>query len=171
MRVTAELKLSQEQEAYMEEDLDTELDLIKATRADNDTIRNLVEKKMQSKRFTDTHGVWNCVGGILIMPYKTIPKDIDDVEGRVSLWNPTESSIVDLWSQPADSAAVQGECAKNQGSSRMIYAWETELVKRTVGDMATAGDAVRKLCVFITAGPITKLCAWGRRIVEDMCCV
>ena len=24
-------------------------------------------------------------------------------------------------------------------------------------------------CVFITAGPITKLCAWGRRIVEDMC--
>ena len=25
------------------------------------------------------------------------------------------------------------------------------------------------VCVFITAGPITKLCAWGRRIVEDMC--
>jgi hypothetical protein len=24
-------------------------------------------------------------------------------------------------------------------------------------------------CVFITAGPITKLCAWGRRRVEDMC--
>jgi hypothetical protein len=24
-------------------------------------------------------------------------------------------------------------------------------------------------CVFITAGPIIKLCAWGRRIVEDMC--
>ena len=27
----------------------------------------------------------------------------------------------------------------------------------------------RTLCVFITAGPGTKLCAWGRRIVEDMC--
>ena len=25
------------------------------------------------------------------------------------------------------------------------------------------------VCVFITAGPITNLCAWGRRIVEDMC--
>jgi hypothetical protein len=25
------------------------------------------------------------------------------------------------------------------------------------------------VCVFITAGPITKLCAWGRRRVEDMC--
>ena len=25
------------------------------------------------------------------------------------------------------------------------------------------------VCVFITAGPMTKLCAWGRRIVEDMC--
>ena len=25
------------------------------------------------------------------------------------------------------------------------------------------------LCVFITAGPFTKLCAWGRRRVEDMC--
>jgi hypothetical protein len=24
-------------------------------------------------------------------------------------------------------------------------------------------------CVFITAGPITKLCTWGRKIVEDMC--
>jgi hypothetical protein len=26
-----------------------------------------------------------------------------------------------------------------------------------------------QVCVFITAGPITKLCAWGRRRVEDMC--
>jgi hypothetical protein len=26
-----------------------------------------------------------------------------------------------------------------------------------------------RVCVFITAGPITKLCAWGRRRVEDMC--
>ncbi len=25
------------------------------------------------------------------------------------------------------------------------------------------------MCVFITAGPFTKLCAWGRRRVEDMC--
>ena len=25
------------------------------------------------------------------------------------------------------------------------------------------------MCVFITAGPITKLFAWGRRRVEDMC--
>jgi len=25
------------------------------------------------------------------------------------------------------------------------------------------------VCVFITAGPFTKLCAWGRRRVEDMC--
>jgi hypothetical protein len=25
------------------------------------------------------------------------------------------------------------------------------------------------VCVFITAVPNTKLCAWGRRIVEDMC--
>ncbi len=28
---------------------------------------------------------------------------------------------------------------------------------------------VTEVCVFITAGPITKLCAWGRRRVEDMC--
>jgi hypothetical protein len=27
----------------------------------------------------------------------------------------------------------------------------------------------QSVCVFITAVPITKLCAWGRRIVEDMC--
>ena len=27
----------------------------------------------------------------------------------------------------------------------------------------------RDVCVFITAGPFTKLCAWGRRRVEDMC--
>jgi len=25
------------------------------------------------------------------------------------------------------------------------------------------------VCVFITVGPFTKLCAWGRRRVEDMC--
>ena len=25
------------------------------------------------------------------------------------------------------------------------------------------------VCVFITAGPFTKLCVWGRRRVEDMC--
>jgi len=30
-------------------------------------------------------------------------------------------------------------------------------------------DGFGFVCVFITAGPITKLCAWGRRIVEDMC--
>jgi hypothetical protein len=32
----------------------------------------------------------------------------------------------------------------------------------------SAGPA-RPVCVFITAGPFTKLCAWGRRRVEDMC--
>ena len=26
-----------------------------------------------------------------------------------------------------------------------------------------------QVCVFITEGPFTKLCAWGRRRVEDMC--
>jgi hypothetical protein len=30
-------------------------------------------------------------------------------------------------------------------------------------------DVLMIPCVFITAGPITKLCAWGRRRVEDMC--
>ena len=58
------------------------------------------------------------------------------------------------------------------------------VIKKRVGQggkatLATAPDAdilqeiilllTQRVCVFITAGPITKLCAWGRRIVEDMC--
>ena len=43
----------------------------------------------------------------------------------------------------------------------------TEILQtlRVRGDLKTRP----KFVCFITAGPITKLCAWGRRIVEDMC--
>jgi len=95
----------------MEEDLDTSLDLVMVTKVDKDIIRNLVEKKMQSRRFKDTHGVWNCVGGVLVIPHTTIPSGIDDVASRVAQWNPTESSIANLWSQSAAPAEAQGERA------------------------------------------------------------
>jgi hypothetical protein len=36
-------------------------------------------------------------------------------------------------------------------------------------DETTTDLCSEQVCVFITAGPITKLCAWGRRRVEDMC--
>ncbi len=58
VRVTAELKLAQAQGADME-DLHTALDLISVVKADVNIITKLVEKKMQSKRFKETHGVWN----------------------------------------------------------------------------------------------------------------
>jgi hypothetical protein len=37
---------------------------------------------------------------------------------------------------------------------------------RLVANLLDVQD--KRVCVFITAGPFTKLCAWGRR-VEDMC--
>ena len=45
----------------------------------------------------------------------------------------------------------------------LLYRLDSEL-NRTVSN--SCGNPV---CVFITAGPLTKLCAWGRRRVEDMC--
>ena len=129
----------------MEEDLDTSLDLVMVTKVDKDIIRNLVEKKMQSRKFKNTHGVWNCVGVVLVMPHTTIPSGIDDVASRVAQWNPTESSIANLRIQSAAPAETQGESARNRSSRRMICDWETELIKRTAGDIETAGDSVRKL--------------------------
>jgi hypothetical protein len=148
VRVTADLKLEQVQGADME-DLDTTLDLISVVKADVDIIKEMVEKKMRSKRFMETHGVWNCAGGVLILPHKMIPKDIDDVASRVSLWNPTESPIENLWRQPVSPAVVQDGCgnwadlesprsasAEGQGTAsagpvRMECSWRSELAKRT----------------------------------------
>ncbi len=97
------------------------------------------------------------------LPHQMIPKDIDDVASRVSRWNPTESSIEDLWRQPVTSAVVQDECAvwadmespraasaEGQGTAsaepvRMGCSWRSELAKRTAQDMTTASDAVRDL--------------------------
>jgi hypothetical protein len=162
VRVTAELKLAQAPGADME-DLDTALDLISAVKADVDIITKLVEKKMQSKRFKETHEVWNCAGGVFILPHQMIPKDIDDVASRVSLWNPAESSIEDLWRPPVTSAGVQdesavwadmespradpdeGQVAASAELVRMECSWKSELAKRTAQDMTTASDAVRDL--------------------------
>jgi hypothetical protein len=61
--------------------------------------------------------------------------------------------------------------------------WETNVTTWNMGPMGyeysrtqlqqllARGQAIVmvQVCVFITAGPITKLCAWGRRRVEDMC--
>jgi hypothetical protein len=92
-----------------------------------------------------------------------IPKDIDNVASRVSLWNPAKSSIEDLWRQPVISAGVQDECAawgdmespradpaEGQVTAsaelvRMECSWKSELAKRTAQDMTTASDAVRDL--------------------------
>jgi hypothetical protein len=162
VQVTAELKLAQAPGADME-DLDAALDLILVVKADVDIITKLVGKKMQSKRFKETHGVWNCAGGVLILPHQMIPKDIDNVASRVSLWNPAKSSIEDLWRQPVISAGVQDECAawgdmespradpaEGQVTAsaelvRMECSWKSELAKRTAQDMTTASDAVRDL--------------------------
>ena len=162
VRVTDELKLAQAPGADME-DLDTALDLISAVKADVDIITKLVEKKMQSKRFKETHEVWNCAGGVFILPHQMIPKDIDDVASRVSLWNPAESSIEDLWRPPVTSAGVQdesalwadmespradpdeGQVAASSELVRMECSWKSELAKRTAQDMTTASDAVRDL--------------------------
>ena len=38
-----------------------------------------------------------------------------------------------------------------------------------VGCLFSRSPSRVPVCVFITAGPFTKLCAWGRRRVEDMC--
>lgn len=146
------------------EDLDTALDLISDVQADVDIITKLVEKKMQSKRFKETHGVWNYAGGVFILPHQMIPKDVDDVASRVSLWNPAESSIEDLWRSPATSAwevldedavwadmespradPAEGQVAASAELVRMECSWKSELAKRTAQDMTTASDAVRDL--------------------------
>jgi hypothetical protein len=162
VQVTAELNLAQAPGVDME-DLDAALDLILVVKADVDIITKLVGKKMQSKRFRETHGVWNCAGGVLILPHQMIPKDIDNIASRVSLWNPAKSSIEDLWRQPVISAGVQDEDAawgdmespradpaEGQGPAsaelvRMECSWKSELAKRTAQDMTTASDAVRDL--------------------------
>ena len=105
VQVTDKLKLEQGQGADME-DLDEALDLISVVRADAAIITEMVEKKMRSKLFTETHGVWNCAGGVLILPRMMIPKDVDDIASRVSQWNPNESSIENLWRQPVDPEAA-----------------------------------------------------------------
>jgi hypothetical protein len=119
---------------------------------------------MRSKRFTETHGVWNCAGGVLILPRMMIPKDVDDIASRVSRWNPNESSIENLWRQPVDPEAAQNEIgswadgsqsprpdfAEDQGTVpadlvRMECSWKSELTKRPAQDMTSAGEAVRDL--------------------------
>jgi hypothetical protein len=163
VRATAELQLAQAPGADMK-DLDTALDLISVVKADVNIITKLVEKKMQSKRFTETHGVWGCAGGVLILPHQMIPKDINDVARRVSLWNPAKSTIEDLWRQPVVSAGVQeeyevwadmespsadpaeGQVTASAKHLRMEYSWKSELAKRTAQDMTTASNAVRDLC-------------------------
>jgi hypothetical protein len=49
------------------------------------------------------------------------------------------------------------------------YGWVLEGGDVFCAMLQAASAKAAKMCVFITAGPITKLCAWGRRRVEDMC--
>ena len=136
-------------------------------KADAGIITEMVEKKMRSKRFMESHGVWNCVGGVLILPRMMIPIDVEDIESRASRWNPNESPIEKLWKQPVGLDAAQGEGeswadqagladsprsdhAKNQSTApaepvSMEYSWPSELTKRPAQDMAKAGVAVREL--------------------------
>jgi len=163
VQVTDDLKLERGQGADME-DRNEALDLISVVKADAGIITEMVEKKMRSKRFTETHGVWNCAGGVLILPRMMIPKDVDDIASRVSRWNPNESSIENLWRQPVDPEAAQNEIgswadgsqsprpdfAEDQGTVpadlvRMECSWKSELTKRPAQDMTSAGEAVRDL--------------------------
>ena len=114
-----------------------------------------------AKRFKETHEVWNCAGGVFILPHQMIPKDIDDVASRVSLWNPAESSIEDLWRPRVTSAGVQdesavwadmespradpdeGQVAASAELVRMECSWKSELAKRTAQDMT------REMMLFI----------------------
>jgi hypothetical protein len=58
------------------------------------------------------------------------------------------------------SAAKAAETSACRGDTR---------IESTVVRNASVVLVKRVVCVFITAGPFTKLCAWGRRRVEDMC--
>ena len=49
---------------------------------------------------------------------------------------------------------------------RLLFALS---LKRRTGHSVNPQPFDWLVCVFITAGPFTKLCAWGRRRVEDMC--
>jgi hypothetical protein len=151
VQVTDDSKLERGQGANME-DLNGTLDLISAVKADAGIITEMVERKMRSKRFMESHGVMNCVGGILILPRKIIPIDVDDIERRALRWNPNESPIEHLWKQPVGLDADQGEdeswadladeednprsdLAENQGTVpaelvRMECSWPSELQKR-----------------------------------------
>jgi hypothetical protein len=163
VQVTDDLKLERGQGADME-DLNEALDLIAVVKADAGIITEMVEKKMRSKRFMETHGVWNCAGGVLILPRMMIPKDVDDIASRVSRWNPNESPIENVWKQPVNPEAAQNEIgswadqsqsprsdpAEDQSTGpaepvRMEYSWQSELTKRPAQDMTTAGEAVREL--------------------------
>jgi hypothetical protein len=152
VQVTDDSKLERGQGANME-DLNGTLDLISAVKADAGIITEMVERKMRSKRFMESHGVMNCVGGILILPRKIIPIDVDDIERRALRWNPNESPIEHLWKQPVGLDADQGEdeswavladledsprsdLAENQGTApaelvRMECSWPSELQKRS----------------------------------------
>ena len=57
--------------------------------------------RMTSAKFKKTHKVWNCVGGVLIMPAAMTPEDSNDLASRIVMWNPGTLQLEDITKAPA----------------------------------------------------------------------
>ena len=107
---------------------------------------------------------WDSVAGLGRAP---IPENIS---GRklTRVLNSVGSVLVHLRYVTKRPRTGEGCDPGNSGVWDRDYGWGVR-VRRPFGARGMSSVRYGTVCVFITAGPFTKLCAWGRRRVEDMC--
>ena len=80
---------------------------------------NCLVARLKSAKFKKTHKVWNCVGGILIMPAALIPDVSEDLASRFALWNPSTTQLEAITEAPAE-AMEEDNPAKEDAFSAQI---------------------------------------------------
>jgi hypothetical protein len=78
--------------------IDANLDLVKIIGRGHtdDALLKCLGKKLRSQKFKGTHKVWNCVGGILILPVAEAQVDSQDLASRIARWNRASPGIMQL---------------------------------------------------------------------------
>ena len=75
-----------------------------------------------------------------------------------------------MWLVAEDSAKLEDrDLVRRQAGVLALHLQVHHLQMPLLRTDYEAAGSIPPRCVFITAGPFTKLCAWGRRRVEDMC--
>jgi hypothetical protein len=115
-------------------EIDTNLDLAKKIGRENadEALLKCLGKKVRSQKFRGTHRVWNCVGGILILPVAMAPADSYDLASRIARWNPGTMQLEDI---AQASAMVMEEEAP---AEREVFTMQIMKAIATMGEVKSS---------------------------------